>query len=336
MKIDLLFGSCYLLFVFFAMREALFIKRNRDRWKQIQDNPSSHPDETAQEFIQLVEDLGYSKTFYPVSKTTHYLNGVAAKKYLAIYQNKKESWGTIRHFFKYTLPLIIAKQHRVLLISFCLFILFVSIGFFSAVNDENFVRQILGDEYVDMTLQNIKGGHPFGVYGYGNEFLSFVYIFLNNVKVSLLEFGGGILFGYTTITGLMYNSVMVGAFEHMFYTHGLLKDSLLTIMIHGTLELSTFVIAATSGLVLAKSWLFPGTIKRIDALKQGAKEGLIIALSNIPMLFIAAFFEGFITRHTDMPLWLKLFIITLSLTIVVGYFIIYPIRLKRRLNAANQ
>ena len=318
------------------MREALFIKRNRHRWKQIQDNPSSHPDEMAQEFIQLVEDLGYSKTFYPVSKTTLYLNGVAAKKYLAIYQNKKESRNTVIHFFKYTLPFIIAKHHRVLLISFCLFVLFVSIGFFSAQNDENFVRQILGDDYVDMTLRNIKDGHPFGVYGYGNEFLSFIYIFLNNVKVSLLEFGGGILFGYTTITGLMYNSVMIGAFEHMFYNNGLLKDSLLTVMIHGTLELSTFVIAATSGLVLAKSWLFPGTIKRIDALKQGAKEGLIIALSNIPMLFVAAFFEGFLTRHTDMPLWLKLFIIALSLTIVIGYFIVYPIRLKRRLNAADQ
>ncbi|MBV9964045.1 MAG: stage II sporulation protein M, partial [Parafilimonas sp.] len=74
------------------------------------------------------------------------------------------------------------------------------------------------------------------------------------------------------------------------------------------------------------------TIKRIDALKQGAKEGVIIAMSNIPMLFIAAFFEGFITRHADMPLLLKLFIITLSLFIIIGYFIVYPIRLKRRLN----
>lgn len=317
------------------MREALFIKRNRKRWQQIQENPSDHPDEMAQEFIQLVEDLGYSKTFYPVSKTTQYLNGAAAKKYLAIYQNKKEEGNRIISFFKYTLPLIIAKHHKVLLISFCLFVLFVSIGFFSSKNDENFVRQILGDDYVDMTLQNIKDGHPFGVYGYGNEFLSFLYIFINNVYVSLLEFGGGILLGYTTITGLMYNSVMVGAFEYMFYSNGLLQDSLLTIMIHGTIELSTFVIAAASGLVLAKSWLFPGTIKRIDALKKGAKEGLIIALSNIPMLMIAAFFEGFLTRHSDMPLWLKLLIITVSLAIVAGYFIIYPIRLKRRLKAQD-
>ena len=314
------------------MREALFIKRNRQRWKQIQDFPSHHPDELAKEFIQLVDDLGYSKTFYPVSKTTQYLNAAALKKYLTIYQNKKENRSRIVSFFKFTLPLIIAKHHRVLLISFCLFILFVCIGFFSAKNDENFVRQILGDDYVNMTLQNIKEGHPFGVYGYGNEFLSFIYIFIRNMYVSLSEFGGGILLAYPTVQGLMYNSIMVGAFEYMFYNNSLLQNSLLTVMIHGTLELSTFVISATSGIVLAKSWLFPGTVKRIDALKIGAKEGLIIAMSNVPMLFLAAFFEGFITRHTDMPLWLKLFIIALSLFIVIGYFIVYPIRLKRKSN----
>jgi hypothetical protein len=45
------------------MREALFIKRNRQRWKKIQDNPSDHPDEMAQEFIRLVEDLAIAKHF---------------------------------------------------------------------------------------------------------------------------------------------------------------------------------------------------------------------------------------------------------------------------------
>ena len=255
----------------------------------------------AKEFTQLVEDLGYSKSFYPVSKTTQYLNAAAARKYLAIYQNRKEKSNRVVTFFKYTLPLIIAKHHRVLLITFSLFVVFVTIGFFSAKTDQSFVRQVLGDYYVDMTEQNIKDGHPFGVYGYGNEFLSFIYIFINNMYVSLIEFGGGIFLAYPTITSLMYNSVTVGAFEFMFYSNGLLKDSLLTIMLHGTIELSTFVVSAASGIILAKSWLFPGTIKRIDALKQGAKEGLIIALSNFPMLFIAAFFVSPQTNNLYSP-----------------------------------
>lgn len=312
------------------MREALFIKRNKDRWQQIATSHAQHPDDTANEFIQLVEDLGYSKTFYPHSTITQFLNNEASKKYLGIYQNQPESSSRVTHFFKYTLPLTIGRHHRTLLVCFCLFVLFVAIGFFSAAGDQTFVRQVLGDRYVNMTENNIRKGTPFGVYGFGNELLSFGYIFINNLVVSLKEFAGGILLGIPTIYGLLTNSISVGAFEYLFYSHNLTGASLLTILIHGTLELSTFVISAASGIVLAKSWWFPGTLPRIDALKQGAKEGLIIAMSNFPMLFAAAFFEGFITRHAGMPVWIKLLIIGFSLVVVIGYFIVYPIRLRQK------
>ena len=156
----------------------------------------------------------------------------------------------------------------------------------------------------------------------------FFSLFINNISVALREFAGGILLGIPTITGLVYNAIMIGTFEYLFYEHGLVNDSLLTIMIHGTLELFSIVVASASGLVLATSWLFPKNKKRMDALKTGAKEGLIIALSGFPTLLMAAFFEGFVTRHADMPLWLKLFIILSSLTLIIAYFIVYPIRLK--------
>jgi hypothetical protein len=194
------------------LREAQFIKQNKDRWEQMQYSPGTHPDETAGEFIQLVEDLGYSKTFYPYSKITNYLNSEAGKRYLNIYENQKISNGRVVRFFKYDLPLIIAKHHLTFLICFGLFSLFVLIGFYSAQKDDTFVRQILGDGYVDMTEENIRNGNPFGVYGNGNAFLSFMHIFINNVYVSLKEFVGGILLGIPTLRGLMYNSIMVGAF----------------------------------------------------------------------------------------------------------------------------
>ena len=311
------------------MREALFIKKNRDRWQTITEDQNKHPDEQADDFVQLVEDLGYSKTFYPQSRITQYLNSEASKKYLRIYENQRESSNRFVSFFKYKLPLTIAKHHRVLLISFCLFVVFVAIGFFSAKNEQTFVREILGNSYVDMTEKNISEGKPFKVYSYGNEALSFLQIFVNNITVALKEFAGGILLGIPTILSLVYNAIMVGTFEYLFYEHGIISDSMLTILIHGTLELFSIVVASTAGLVMATSWLFPGNKKRIEALKSGAKDGLIIALSGFPTLLMAAFFEGFVTRHTDMPLWLKLLIIISSLSFIIAYFIIYPLRLKR-------
>jgi uncharacterized membrane protein SpoIIM required for sporulation len=318
------------------LREALFIKKNRERWQEIQEMPSSHPDGMAQEFTQLVEDLGYSRTFYPDSRITQYLNTEASKRYLAIYKNKKEKRNRFVQLFAEDVPLMVGKHHRLLLIAFCLFSLFVTIGYFSAGHDDSFVRQVLGNQYVDMTEKNIRDGKPFGVYGFGNEFLTFLYIFINNTLVALLLFAGGILLGIPTVYYLMTNAIMVGTFEYMFFSKGIGGESLLTIMIHGTIELSMIVIAATSGLVMAKSWLFPGRGKRLDALRIGAKEGLIIALSNFPMLLIAAFFEGFVTRHAGMPVWLKLLIITASLSLVIGYFVVYPIYLKKKIQKQKE
>lgn len=296
----------------------------------MQESPATHPDETANEFIQLVEDLGYSKTFYPDSGIGTYLNTLATKRYLNIYKNNRQQKSRIIRFFVYDIPAVIGKHHRLLLISFILFVLFLAIGFFSAWQDPTFVRQIFGDGYVDMTENNIRGGAPFGVYSYGNEMLSFIYLFINNLSVALRLFAGGILLGLPSLYIFMYNGIMVGAFEYFFYSNSLMEASILTIMIHGTIELSMIVVAFTSGLVLAQSWLFPGTITRLQALKAGARDGIIIAMANVPMLLLAAFFEGFVTRHSGMPVWLKLMIITVSFIIIAGYFVVYPIILKKK------
>ena len=74
------------------MREGMFIKKNVDKWNEYQHNETNDPDETAERFITLVDDLSYAKTFYPKSKVTRWINGIAAAIYLSIYKNKKTGW----------------------------------------------------------------------------------------------------------------------------------------------------------------------------------------------------------------------------------------------------
>jgi len=79
------------------VREGLFIKKNIDKWRQYQYERTADPDEMAARFTELVNDLGYSKTFYPHSKVTTYLNGLASKIYLGIYKNKKENYQVLEN-----------------------------------------------------------------------------------------------------------------------------------------------------------------------------------------------------------------------------------------------
>lgn len=318
------------------MREALFIKKNKDRWLQNQHSPSEDPDETAMEFTQLVDDLSYAKTFYPQSRVTRFLNARASQTYMSIYQNRKEERNRITEFWKYTVPLTVRKHHNVLLGCAVLFIVFFMVGFYSAKHDESFVREMLGDSYVNMTEENIEKGKPFGVYAEGGELLMWLGIMLNNIFVSFTYFARGIVLCFPSITSLLTEGVRLGAFEEMFFAKGLGIQSVLTVFIHGTLEISAIVIAGAAGVVLGKGWMFPGTGKRLNAFMKGAKEGVIIVVSLIPVFIVAAFFEGFITRYYTMPQWLSTIILLASASYIIWYYIIYPLRVQRKLKATGE
>ncbi|MCZ7612834.1 MAG: hypothetical protein M5T52_04650 [Ignavibacteriaceae bacterium] len=75
------------------MREVTFLKKNADKWKEFETFLSSkeniNPDKLAALFIELTDDLSYSRTFFPESKTTQYLNSLTARVHQSIYKSKK-------------------------------------------------------------------------------------------------------------------------------------------------------------------------------------------------------------------------------------------------------
>ena len=307
------------------MREGQFIKRNIRRWKNYQEQ-SEDPDEVASRFMHLVDDLSYAKTFYPFSNTVRYINGLAARIFLSIYRNKKEERNRIYQFLAIDLPLTVQKHHRTLLFTFAFFAICIAIGVFSAIQDQTFVRAVLGDDYVDMTERNIANGDPFGVYKDQNEFFMFVRIAFNNIMVAFRCFVLGIFFGIGTMYVLFQNGLMIGVFEYMFFAKGLGLESILVIFIHGTLEISAIVIAGSAGIILGKSILFPGTYTRLQSLNKGARDAVKIVVTLVPIFIIAAIFEGYVTRHTDMPIWVSLSILLGSLGFILWYFVFHPIK----------
>ncbi|RLJ62425.1 putative membrane protein SpoIIM required for sporulation [Lacinutrix venerupis] len=316
------------------MREAAFVKQNKDKWLTFENVLSNNilisPDELSSLYIEITDHLSYAKTFYPNSNTEAYLNGLASSAHQKIYKTKKESKNRLITFFTHEFPLMFRQHHRELLVAFLVFILFVVIGAFSAANEGDFVRSFLGDGYVNMTMENIEKGDPMGVYKEQGEFNMFLGITLNNIKVALMAFAYGIMLGIGSLFIMMQNGIMLGSFQYLFYEQGLLWQSARTIWIHGTIEISVIIIAGCSGLVLGNGMLFPGTYTRLESFIKGVKNGLKILVSTIPFFIIAGFLEGFVTRHTEMPDWLAITIIISSLTLIIFYYIIYPIKLSKK------
>jgi uncharacterized membrane protein SpoIIM required for sporulation len=313
------------------MREALFIKQNSTRWKYYENMHTKNPDELAECFISLTDDLAFAKTFYPQSKTTQYLNGLAARFHQSIYKNKKEKANRFVAFWHHELPLLFFSYRRQLLYAFAFFLVFSLMGALSAKYDNTFVRLIMGDQYVNMTNSNIAKGDPFGVYKQGGSTTMFILIAINNIYVSFRIYIEGIFFSVGTIYQLLTNGLMLGSFQYYFFSKHVGWQSVLVIWCHGTLEISSIIIAGAAGMVMGNSILFPKTYNRLHSFKRGAVDGLKMVVGTSPIFVVAAFFESFVTRHTEMPKWLSISILVCSASFIIWYVVIYPALLNKKL-----
>lgn len=316
------------------MKEITFLKQNADKWEAYEDKinkkESLKPSELTEMFVEITDDLSYSNTNYPQSKTLAYVNGVASRIHQAVYKNKKESVNRLVRFYAYELPSMFSKHHQLLLYSFIVFLIATIIGIVSQLVDDNFVRIILGDAYVDETLDRIKRGNPIGIYGEGNQFLMFYYITKNNIQVSFLAFISGLFTVFGTGYLLVSNGIMLGCFFTLFYQHNVIQKALKVVWIHGTLEISAIVIAGCAGFLLGNSFIFPKTHSRIQSFMSAAKDGLRIVIGLVPVFVTAGFLESFVTRYTEMHWALTTAIIGGSLIFLIWYFIILPIIIRKK------
>lgn len=315
-----------------SMKEVTFIRRNIEKWKEtekvVEQAANLSPDQLADAYTDLTADLAFAQTHYPTSRITIYLNNLASALHNEIYRNKREKWSRIITYWTHEVPQTMHDARRELKVSFIIFAVSVFIGVVSALNDPEFVRLIMGNRYVDMTLNNIANGEPMAVYNGSSELPMFLHITLNNVMVSFNCFAMGILTSFGTGYMLLTNGIMIGAFQTFFYQHGLLWESMLAVWLHGTLEIWSIIVAGAAGLALGNGWLFPGTYSRLESFRRGAKKGLKIIIGTVPVFIIAGFIEGFITRHTDLPDMLRLGLILTSLAFIIFYYIYLPNRRK--------
>lgn len=322
------------------MREVAFIKQNKEKWLDFEQaifgKAKKNPDEMASLYIHLMNDLSYAQSYYPKSKTVVYLNYLASQIYQKIYKTKRQETNRIAYFFSTEVPLLVYQYRRYVLYSFILFFICVGMGVLSARYDDGIARLIMGDDYINMTLENIKAGNPVAVYQGGSNWAGFLFITINNIKVGAMCFIFGIFGGIGTFYIMLQNCLMLGAFQYFFYQEGVFWESVRGIWIHGAMEIFAIVIEAAAGLILGASILFPKTFSRLNSLKTGFKTGLKIYVSTIPFTIAAGFLEGFVTRYSiDMPNWLSVFIILSTLSLISYYYLIFPFLVAKKINAQN-
>ena len=322
------------------MKETAFINQNKKKWakfERMSNQNQSDPDELSDLFIEITDDLAFARTHYSKRSVKVYLNSLAQKSFHGIYKKKRTSFSAFFQFWTTSLPLEMYRIRKALLASFTMFVIGMLIGMVSTMDDPDFLGAVIGYEYVHMTEQNIANGEPMSVYGNnGGEMYSFISIAQNNLRVTLMAFVLGVFFSVGSSVYMFFNGIMVGAFQWFFKVRGLLLTSFLTIWVHGAFEISGIVIAGAAGITLGNGFMFPGTLTRMQSLSIAAKRGVKVIIGLFPIILIAAFIEGFASRHTEWPDLVKGGIIFLSFSIMVFYFVLYPYFVAKKHNFSGK
>jgi len=319
------------------MTEKKFIEQNIEKWRELEElllKSQQNPEKLHKLFVKVSSDLSYARTFFPNRSVRLYLNNLTQSVFDTLGKKKnKFSLDPVRHFFGHILPLEIYRSRKAFYVSFIVFALSLGIGILSTSYNPDFATVILGEDYINMTENNINEGDPMKVYKDSEQVDMFFGITLNNLRVDLLAFVLGFFGSIGTLFVLISNGIMVGAFQWFFYTKGLFLTSFLTIWCHGTIEIATIIISGAAGIILGNGILFPGTFKRSTSLQISAMRALRILIGVLPLTIIAGTLESFVTRLTEMPMSLKILIIVISLAFVLFMWVFYPWYYSRKLGS---
>jgi uncharacterized membrane protein SpoIIM required for sporulation len=127
------------------------------------------------------------------------------------------------------------------------------------------------------------------------------FIMTNNIRLALMAFAGGALLALPTLYLLVFNGLMVGGMGALYANAGYGYDFWATIAPHGCIELTSIVISAAAGTMLAAPVFNPGRLRRIDALKRNARRAGVLILGVCCMLVVAGSIEGFFSPLRFSP-----------------------------------
>jgi uncharacterized membrane protein SpoIIM required for sporulation len=128
----------------------------------------------------------------------------------------------------------------------------------------------------------------------------------NNPRVAIIT-GAMAAGSFGVLTGyiLFMNGGMLGALAKEMADVGRLPYLLISVAPHGVTEIKGIIFSGAAGLILGWALINPGRKKRGHALMVAGKDALVLLVTAVILMFIAAPVEGFFSFNPNIPLWLK-------------------------------
>jgi uncharacterized membrane protein SpoIIM required for sporulation len=242
-----------------------------------------------------VADLAWARRAFPGDPAARSLEGLVARARAVVYSAEPRR-GSARSYLGKGYWQAVRERRAVVLFAFALLIASTALVTAWAAHDPGAAAGLVPGSLA-------TGGAPHRAIGLGADqsaALS-ITIFLNNIKVTFLAFGAGILFGVGPAFLLLYNGAILGAVAGIASNGGHAADVIELVAPHGVLELSCIAVSAAAGMRMGWTLVEPGTRTRRQALAAEAPRAVLLVLATAPWLVVAGLVEGFVTPH-HLPL----------------------------------
>ena len=248
----------------------------------------------------ITSDLALAQRDFPDDRVTVYLNQLVARAHAVIYRSEPLAANRLVRFVTTTFPRTFRQALPFIGVAALCFILpGLLAGLWTNTNPEA-ARWILPQQ-VQRLIPMIERQELWTQIPVNERPYASTFIMQNNIQVSILAFGSGVLAGVLTIWLLIFNGLLIGGLTGLTAHHDVGFELWTFVIGHGVVELSVIFIAGGSGLMLGWSLLRPGLLRRRDALALAARKAVRLIVGCVPLLVIAGLIEGFISPAESLP-----------------------------------
>jgi uncharacterized membrane protein SpoIIM required for sporulation len=260
-------------------------------------------------YRQAAADLSAVRTDEGSRTLEAYLNRLVSRAHNYIYSGDRLNLSSVWHFLSKGYPRIFRRLLPYTAAALAIFLAGALLGTLLTIARPQFMHAMLGPQMVDkiehhqMWTDSILTAKP----------QASSLIMTNNIAVCFYTFVGGIFAGLGTIYLMFTNGMSIGVVTTACTQHHMALNIWSFVAAHGALEIPSILISGGAGLRLAAGLLFPGMLRRRDALALAGGESIRLLSGTIPMLVIAGLLEAFLSP-THAPLTLKFSVSAVLLT----------------------
>ncbi|HTX59123.1 MAG TPA: stage II sporulation protein M [Verrucomicrobiae bacterium] len=240
-------------------------------------------------------DLAYARGRSYERVLLDYLNRLTARAHAYVYGGSLESGGgRVARFYRESFPREFRRSFAFFAICTALTVAWAVIAYVVLRSHPDQAYALLSKGMIPPEIR--KSLHDSN-FGFDRDFspMMSAMIITNNIRVAIVAFSGSITLGLLTLYILVQNALMLGGLAALYTNAGFGYDFWATIAPHGVIELTAIQIAGGAGLLIAAGVLYPGRLRRRDAIVANARRAGVLIAGVASMLVVAGTIEGFIS-----------------------------------------